>query len=123
MCHILEGTVRLTDADGVAKTFGPRGFVRGGGWVQGNLGKHHAGAQGVFHSRMISARADNDDNFAIAYPGLSRPGSGSVTRGSDLRPALASRDDASCEQSGLCLAWELRQPVRQRKIQGRLQGV
>ncbi|WP_043302728.1 cupin domain-containing protein [Pseudomonas sp. GM55] len=23
MCHILEGTVRLTDADGVAKTFGP----------------------------------------------------------------------------------------------------
>ncbi|WP_238474330.1 hypothetical protein [Pseudomonas cavernicola] len=25
MCHILEGTVRLTDADGVAKTFGPGG--------------------------------------------------------------------------------------------------
>ena len=23
MCHILEGTLRLTDADGVAKTFGP----------------------------------------------------------------------------------------------------
>jgi hypothetical protein len=42
MCHILEGTVRLTDADGVAKTFGPGGFVRGGGGVQGNLGKHHA---------------------------------------------------------------------------------
>ncbi|MFS2197792.1 hypothetical protein [Pseudomonas sp. Pseusp3] len=91
MCHILEGTVRLTDADGVAKTFGPGGFVRGGGGVQGNPGKHHAGAQGVFHSRM--------------------------------RSALASRDDASCEQSGLRLAWERRQPVRQRKFQGRLQGV
>ena len=73
---------------------------------------------------MSSARADNDDNFAVAYLGLSRPGSGSVTRGSDLRPAaLASRDDASCEQSGLRLAWERRQPVCQRKLKGRLQGV
>ena len=35
----------------------------------------------------------------------------------------ASRDDASCEQSGLRLAWERRQPVRLRKLQGRLQGV
>jgi uncharacterized cupin superfamily protein len=23
MCHILDGTMRLTDADGVVKTFGP----------------------------------------------------------------------------------------------------
>jgi hypothetical protein len=72
---------------------------------------------------MSSARADNDDNFAVACLDLSRPGSGSVTRGSDLRPALASRDDASCEQSSLRIAWERRQPVRQRKFQGRLQGV
>ena len=68
---------------------------------------------------MSSARADNDDNFAVAYLGLSCPVSGSVTCGSDLRPALTSRDDASCEHLGL----ERRQPVRQRKFQGRLQGV
>lgn len=91
--------------------------------LAGNQGKHHAGAQGVFHSRMSSARADNDDNFVVAYLGLSRPGSGSVTRGSDLRPALASRDDASSEQSGLHLARERRQPVRQPKFQDRLQGL
>jgi hypothetical protein len=72
---------------------------------------------------MSPARADNDDNFAVAYPGLFRPDSGSVTRGSDLHPTLACRDDASCEQSGLRLAWERRQPVRQRKFQGRVQGV
>ena len=72
---------------------------------------------------MSSARADNDDNFAVAYLGLSCPVSGSVTCGSDSRPALASRDDVSCEQSGLRLASERRHPVRQRKFQGRLQGV
>jgi hypothetical protein len=36
---------------------------------------------------------------------------------------LTNADDASCEQSGLRLAWERRQPVRQRKFQGWLQGV
>jgi len=40
-----------------------------------------------------------------------------------MSSALASRDDASCGQSGLRLARECRQPVRQRKFQGRLQGV
>jgi hypothetical protein len=54
---------------------------------------------------VSSARADNDDDFSVAYLGLSRPGSGSVTCGSDLHPAPASRDDVSCEQSGLRLAW------------------
>lgn len=67
-----------------------------------------------------SCPGDNDDNFAVDYRGLSRPGS--VTHGSDLCPALVNRDDASCEASVLRHAGAPA-AVRQGRLQGRLQEI